>query len=354
MKLRNTFLAANSATGFVSLFGSMTQKVDHNIILIKGGPGTGKSSLMKKVASAAKQKGYTVEQMHCSSDPSSLDGVWVEEKKLILLDATAPHCADPVFPGAVEQILPLGEYWDRSKLIPHKSEIIRLTRQISSLFDRVYHLLAAAGKLRGITEKILLPAFDKGKADKMLTKFFRQQAILPTGKKSRTEERFISALGGEGKILYEDIVKDCRQVLLIEDSYDCGHLIMDRADAMLDKMGIDRLQLRCPLQPEHIDHLILPTHSTAILLQNHRLEWKSELPVVKTISLRSLTDTSALAGNKNKLSFNRKLCKALYDEVCDLLASEKTLHDQLEQYYISAMDFEALNSKTEELINTLL
>ncbi len=352
--MRNTFLAANSATGFVSLFGSMTQKIDHNIILIKGGPGTGKSSLMKKVAATAEQKGYTVEQMHCSSDPSSLDGVWVEEKKLILLDATAPHCADPNYPGAVEQILPLGEYWDRNRLIEHKGEIIPLTRQISALFERIYHLLAAAGKLQNITEKILLPAFDKRKGDKLLTKFFRQQAILPTGKTARVQQRFISAWSGEGGILYEDIAADCRQVLMIEDPYDCGHLIMDRADALLQKMGIDRLQLLNPLQPDHIDHLILPQHSTALLLSNHRIQWKQPLPIIKTIPLRSLLNAPLLSEHKNKLSFNRKLCKALYDEVCELLASEKALHDELEQYYIDAMDFEALNSKTEELIRTLL
>ena len=347
--MQNTFLAANTQCGFYSLFSQMTQKTDHNILLIKGGPGTGKSSMMKKIAQAADQKGYAVEQMHCSSDPDSLDGVWVKDKKLILLDAT-----DPKYPGAVEQILPLGELWDRDQLIPHREQIMALSGSISGLFASVYKLLGAAGEVQGMARRILTKAFNETKARSSLIKFFRQQAILPLGKKGQVQKRFISALSAKGDILYEDILEGYERVLMIEDSNEGSHLITRIADKMLADMGYDRIQLVSPLFPEHIDHLLLPECSLAILTQSARLRWQSQLPIIKTLHLKALLSSEIISENKNKLSFVRKMTKALYQEVSEHLESEKALHDELEQFYIRAMDFEALERKTQGLIRQYL
>ena len=43
--------------------------------LIKSGPGCGKSTLMKRLAIKAEQKGEPIQRIHCASDPDSLDGV---------------------------------------------------------------------------------------------------------------------------------------------------------------------------------------------------------------------------------------------------------------------------------------
>ena len=352
--MTNTFLAANSASGFYSLFTQMTGRTDHNIYLIKGGPGTGKSSLMKKVASAAEKMGWEVEQMHCSSDPESLDGVWVKDKKLILLDATSPHCVDPRYPGAVEQILPLGEYWDCDKLKAHRSQIIALSKSISGIFTSIYRMLGAVGEVQAMSQRIITSAFEKDKAYGALAKFFRQQALLPMQKQSRVEKRFISALSGNGNVLFEDIFQSCKRVLIIEENYECSYLLTNLADKMLEDMGYDRLQLLSPIQPEHIDHLLVPECSLAIVTQNHRLHFESQLPVSKTLQLRSFLKSDIINKNKNKLAFGKKMCKTLYDEVVQHLASEKTLHDELEQYYIDAMDFDALNAKTEQFLSKIL
>lgn len=350
----NTFLAANTTGGFYSLFDEMTRCDDHRIFLIKGGPGTGKSSFMKKVASAAVQKGMTVEQVHCSSDPDSLDGVRIKEKKLIFLDATPPHSVDPKYPGAVEQILPLGEYWDMGMLETHKEEIISLSARISETFAAVYRLLGAAGQIQKMSEQIVVSAFAESKAESVLRKFFSRQALLPLQKRGSVERRFISALSHKGDVLYEDTVASYKEVLLIEDGYDCAHLITGIADKILENMGYDRIQLLSPLHPTRIDHLLLPERSFAILTQNTRLHWQSALPVVKTLSFKKFLDGEIISANKNKLALSKKMCKALFDEVSALLAREKVLHDELEQYYVDAMDFDRLNEQTEQLIKQLL
>ena len=98
------FMGSNSQNGFYSLFGQFTEPAaGWQPILIKGGPGSGKSTLMKQVVRLALQRGQPVEEIRCSSDAASLDGVILPRIKTVLLDATPPHALEPQFPGAVEQ-----------------------------------------------------------------------------------------------------------------------------------------------------------------------------------------------------------------------------------------------------------
>ena len=87
-----SFLGANTPNGFHSLFGQLYNPYkDSRMYIIKGGPGTGKSSFMKKVAKAASSLALDTEQIFCSSDPDSLDGVIVPQLGLCIADGTAPH-----------------------------------------------------------------------------------------------------------------------------------------------------------------------------------------------------------------------------------------------------------------------
>lgn len=58
---------------------------------IKGRPGTGKSTMLKKIAKKAEEKGYDVEIYHCGFDPNSLDMVIVRELNFAIFDSTSPH-----------------------------------------------------------------------------------------------------------------------------------------------------------------------------------------------------------------------------------------------------------------------
>lgn len=91
-KERHMFPGGNTSKGFYSFYRYILGQEEANrIICIKGGPGTGKSSLMKKVGAHFLDKGYLIEYHHCSSDNNSLDGVVIKELKVAILDGTSPH-----------------------------------------------------------------------------------------------------------------------------------------------------------------------------------------------------------------------------------------------------------------------
>lgn len=86
------FLGANTPQGFVSRFDQLADPLDGwREFVIKGGPGTGKSSMMKRIAAEAGARCEHVELIHCSSDVDSLDGVILHDIKTSIADGTAPH-----------------------------------------------------------------------------------------------------------------------------------------------------------------------------------------------------------------------------------------------------------------------
>ena len=111
------FLGANAPGGFVSVFGNCYSAEDGwHTYIIKGGPGTGKSTLMKRVAGYFIKQGVRCELCPCSSDPQSLDAVIFPDFKVALLDGTAPHVVEPQYPGACEEIINLGMAWNTQRL----------------------------------------------------------------------------------------------------------------------------------------------------------------------------------------------------------------------------------------------
>ncbi len=91
-RIRHMFPGGNTPQGFFSYYQYILgQEEATRIFVIKGGPGVGKSTFMKKIGFAMLENGYDVEFMHCSSDNNSLDGVVIPSVGVALLDGTAPH-----------------------------------------------------------------------------------------------------------------------------------------------------------------------------------------------------------------------------------------------------------------------
>ncbi|WP_144512077.1 hypothetical protein [Bacillus sp. FJAT-22090] len=64
-------------------------------LYIKGLPGCGKSSFMKKFGEEAKLHGLDIRFIWCGLDANSVDGIVIPELQLCMVDATSPHIYDP-------------------------------------------------------------------------------------------------------------------------------------------------------------------------------------------------------------------------------------------------------------------
>ena len=143
------FAAANSFEGFKSNFDSIFSPLTHKkLFILKGGPGTGKSTLMRGIADRFGDVAR-VTRILCSSDTSSLDGVVLEkdEATVGIVDGTAPHVVEPKFPGAVEEIINLGDGFDYDALMNCSKEIIELSKKKSNAYKKAYVVLENAGEI---------------------------------------------------------------------------------------------------------------------------------------------------------------------------------------------------------------
>ena len=86
------YLGANAPSGFYSLYDQLIDPEQaRDVRILKGGPGCGKSTLMKQVGTAMEEAGLTVEYVRCSGDPDSLDAIVIPAIGAAVVDGTAPH-----------------------------------------------------------------------------------------------------------------------------------------------------------------------------------------------------------------------------------------------------------------------
>ena len=136
MKNQKKYLAsANTSCGFVNCFENINTQKNSFCFILKGGPGTGKSSLMKKVAIHFENLGFDIEYFYCSSDADSLDGIRI--KNFSIVDGTAPHTTEATMPGIKEKIINVGEFIEED-IKKHKHEIEKLMRKKSICFKLAY------------------------------------------------------------------------------------------------------------------------------------------------------------------------------------------------------------------------
>lgn len=88
--VKHRFLGAATPEGAKDFIPSITQDIPKRYF-IKGRPGTGKSTLLKKLAKGAENSGFDVEIYHCGFDHNSLDMVVITELGVCIFDSSAPH-----------------------------------------------------------------------------------------------------------------------------------------------------------------------------------------------------------------------------------------------------------------------
>lgn len=93
-RVRHRFLGAATAQGPLDCIQSVTRSIPNRIFL-KGRPGTGKSTMLKKLAAIAGRHGLDHDLYHCSFDSHSLDMLIVPQADVCLMDATDPHSYAP-------------------------------------------------------------------------------------------------------------------------------------------------------------------------------------------------------------------------------------------------------------------
>ena len=154
------FLGGNSCRGFVSLYDGFPPEEGAFLHIIKGGPGTGKSSFMRSVGAAAEARGLDVHYVLCSGDPDSLDGVFIPALHQAWVDGTAPHVVEPRHFGVDSDYVNLGRFVKLPMGEKDREEVLRLTAEYRALYAEAYEKLRQAKALHDALEAVYKPYVD--------------------------------------------------------------------------------------------------------------------------------------------------------------------------------------------------
>lgn len=345
----SSFMGANSPIGFCSFFEEIYNPYkNHHPYIIKGGPGTGKSTLMKKVARRAEEMGYETELIYCSSDPQSLDGIIVKDIGVSVIDGTSPHILEPKFPGAVENIINTGDFWDKKRL-SQKSELIRsLTLENSMHHFRSARYLSAAGAINDENIRLISSFIREEKINSFAVRFVSRE-MPPKRKKGAGKRirRFISGITPQGIIFLDETVRARSvRVIGIKDNYSAvSSLVCQRIGDLAVKNGYDVIFCQCPMRPKSdCEHIIIPEVGLALITvkKEHNISLECDRLIHCKRFLREETESYS-----QRLRRGKKLCSHLIGESINSLKNAKETHDRLEKEYIEVMDFHGLNDYTD-------
>ncbi|MBQ7293432.1 MAG: hypothetical protein IJW79_06815 [Clostridia bacterium] len=328
MLCKKYFAALNSADGFVNYFPQIfNHKTCSRIYVIKGGPGTGKSRFMRDVADEAERRGFEVIYYYCSSDSNSLDGIFIKELKIGILDGTAPHCFEPSLVGAVEQIVNLGDFWNARVLEENRGAIERLALQKSAGYDIAYSLLSAYGGIMNAQEKIVTPILNKKKLSGSVKRLLHR---LPSSESYTKEVTLLRAVGMNGETRFTTFEKEADTVFYVTDKFHTAFFVLNE---IIKEAEERRLSMKISYDP------IAPWRADAVLLTDHNIAFVGGDSGERRINSLRFFD-------KDEYREEREVLKKLETEAQNILSLTsgvfekiKEYHFAIEEIYSSAMDF---------------
>lgn len=339
------FLGANTPNGFYSLMDELLTR--ERVYLLKGGPGCGKSSLMRRIGETAVEKGENCEFIFCSGDPDSLDGLILPDRGVALADATAPHVLEPKLPGIVERYVDLGQFYDHAALAPLRGQAEELQGAYRGCYKRAYRCLRGAEGLRTEDLELVSTPETRAKLRKRARGVILRE-IPRKGAGGRVERRFLSAVTCQGRVTFWDTAKAlCPKVFELSDRYGLSHVFLEEILAAAVQRGHDVILCPDPTAPQRPAHLLLPGLKLGFVSTSP----DSPLPFkpFRRLRLDAAVSPEGLRQNKARLKFSRKIAESLEAEGMESLAKAKALHDKLESLYNPHVNFDGVYETARRL-----
>lgn len=335
------FAAANGYSGFRCYFDEIFNPAQYTkIFILKGGPGTGKSTLMKRVYSHFEKEAQYSERIYCSSDPASVDGIILKNgnARIAIIDGTAPHERDTLFPGAVDEIINLADGWDARWLEGARDRIISLANEKRSAYKTAYSYLSLAGNTRQKAEVLNNYKFD----EKTIKKRIKSLAeSLNESENPTVSNRLISAFGKGGFVRLGTLREISERYIGVSgDSRAVSYFLTLLLREMSDFTSVIRFP--SPLDDRLCEALYFPHDNLAVALDSEGDE---------VVSLDGLYIYDTLDEERTRVL--REAEDGFLSEAERWFKIASDLHFRLEEIYSSAVDFQKNDEAISRLIDSI-
>lgn len=331
------FPGSNTCAGFIGYFDELRRQARRTVIL-KGGPGVGKSTLMRETGKRWEEQGMTVTYYRCSGDPDSLDAVFAAELGFLVLDGTAPHVIDPQCPGAADSILNLGVCLREQILREQKDFIQNIQQEMAGCYARAYRCLAAAERFRADAAAVYESALSPENRRKLEDALFE---LLPKEPEGNCRRLFAQAVTCQGILQCPDALT-AEAVISLDAPWGFdAHTLLLPLLREAQRRRTAATVYADPLDAQRIGHLSVGNtlFTTAVPLDARVLSPEF--------------DRQKLARQGGALAFDKAVYELALHQAVEALADAKQCHDRLERVYIDAMDYAVLRAVKQEFWESL-
>lgn len=338
------YAAINTREGFLSFFEDIfySKKIERRYV-IKGGPGTGKSSLMRTIATKAENMGKRVEYYFCSSDTTSLDGI-VIDGRIAFLDGTSPHTCDTVMPGVVDEIVDLGKFWRTEDLESHRREIIQYQNAKKDAYGRAYKYLRAAGAVLDIRLDAVSSCMDSQKLEAALQRICARERGH-TNVSYRATVKQTSAFGTFGSVHLNTLESAAKSKHAVRDYYGSATVFLDGLWRCAERMGIKTYISLNTVDPRHVNEIYFCDSGAYF----YACEEVHDRDTDVTVNMKRFIDNASLADQRQALRALRGTYDVLLSLASESLAQAGRAHEKMERIYIEAMNFGGVAELGKEL-----
>ena len=346
--VRSLFPGAMGPDGFVSCFDRLLPERNlQRMIVLKGGPGVGKSTFMRRVHAALCADGQDSTLYFCSGDPDSLDAVAVPERGFLILDGTAPHVVDPVIPGARDSIVNLGEGLDEAAMRPRLPQLRACMADHAVCSRRARVCMQSAAALSRDNAAILRGALDEARLAQMTRALIH--AVLsedaPPDEAPGARPVITDAITPKGELSFIAENAQPRVIRL------CHHWAMDVTPVLraisgaAQSAGYAVEEHLCPTVPGTLLHLGIPALRTLITTSDL-------LPSEQTFDFSACLPPGALLRQECALEQGRAGIRMHLHRAVSAMAQAKQLHDEMESFYVPNMDFSLWQRQLDRLLES--
>ncbi|MFT3950718.1 MAG: hypothetical protein QM689_01925 [Oscillospiraceae bacterium] len=333
--------------GYESELCAFARSAEIFTYILKGAPGTGKSTLIKALAAEFDDE-RTV--LFCSpSEPQSADGVLFADMSLFVADGSEPNFLEPHYRSVRQKVVSFDQFLDNYRLAESAEKIIAAAAEHRQLFSRCQSYVRAVSALYADTYVLADACVASEKLRAFGGRFLKKYKLPRHAERAGTLEfRRMSALTPSG---YLTLAPEGYQTVLLSDRYYAASDRFLRALAeQLTRGGLDVIVSQNALFPFPVcEHLLCPALGLAVLSANPMTE--EHLPQVETkpVNMLRFYDEETLSARRRRLRLNENSCAYLLGEAASACADQQSARRRMRRFYTPATDFDAV----KEILSSL-
>jgi hypothetical protein len=347
--IRRMFFGGNTANGFYSFHDNIIGQKANKIFILKGMPGGGKSSLMKRIGEYFSEKGYSLEFHHCPSDPESVDSILITELRIAIADGTAPHIMDPVYPGLKEKIIDLAQFIDGEKLKESEDKIIKAKQGNKEAYSRAFSYLRAAKNVYDLIVEKNSKGVDFQKLNKktlrLISEIFSKKSVKDKTMLFKERHGFSTANSPVGFVDYTDtLLEGIDNIYFINGEIGTGKSTLLKRIAEECRIRDYSIEIHHNSTfPHKIETLIIKDLNTCITSNSKG----TRFPHI-------FIDLNEYFNYEIKDEGDYEIYNLLYKKAIDCLSEARKNHFILEKAYIPTIDYSKIDEIRESLIEEIL